>query len=368
MRSFPGRRGRPPSSGPAAAPSPGRSAGEAERAVDPLAAPALLAAHAALRAARELDYAVDPPGIPGPAAVEHLRRTILEGGEPLRRAALDALVGADDERRLLAGLVLQTAELTAAEIAWLRDNGNEVARLWFALSQYGSVELPAPRDVSTEADQDAARDLLNQCAPEFKAEFSRSNEELDGNEDGFVEAYLNTFVPNLERPGDHVNDLKARRADLDGDGIDDWLVLGSLQDGWFGTNFALVADGETRRALLIRELPGAFWSGRIAAYDALGGSHLEPFVHGAVLGGTVYGIALHLDPHTGGVRSWEGRSVPLLQLGEGEPIWIVKGEAYNYANSGTASLLTSTYGGEWVLSRTDAPSARVTLHTGRSPW
>ena len=341
---------------------------EVEPPSDPLASRELLEAHAALRAARELDYAVDPPGIPGPAAVEHLRRTILDGGEPLRRAALEALVGADDERRLLAGLVLQTAELTPQELAWLRDHGDEVARLWYALSLHGPEEPPAPRDASTAGNLAEACELLNECAGDLKSRFLLSDEELETWNEEYLEAYHRVLVPNLEEPGSHVDEMTARRADLDGDGVDDWLILGVLDDGWGAARFALVADGATRRALVVRELDHGFRRGSIAAHDATGAGELHVLVEGSIVAGWSWQEVLHLSPP--GVRNVYKRDTAafVLQLGEGDPIWVVDGDAYNPANSGKSDYLSSAYGGEWRLTRLDDPSVQLTLHTGRSPW
>lgn len=347
---------------------PRASAPEVERSIDPLAAPALLAAHAALRAARELGDGVEPSEPPGPAACEHMRETILAGGEPLRRAALDALVGADDERRLLAGLVLQTAELTPQELAWLRDHGDEVARLWYALSLHGPEEPPAPRDASTPGDLAEACELLNECTGDLKSRFLLSDEELETWNEEYLEAYHRVLVPNLEEPGSHVDELTARRADLDGDGVDDWLILGALDDGWGAARFALVADGATRRALVVRELDHDFRRGSIAAHDATGAGELHVLVEGSIVAGWSWREVLHLSPP--GVRNVYKRDTAafVLQLGEGDPIWVVDGDAYNPANSGKSAYLSSAYGGEWRLTRLDDPSVQLTLHTGRSPW
>ena len=311
--------------------------------------PKLVAAVAGLRDARKLDPWLEAP--PGLVTPKRLRALIEAGGDDLNQAALAALTDSDPERLIRAGLVLQT--LPQEDETYERLAKSENLQEWaLAVLAAGNHHLrEQPEDQTKPIGEEEALEALGRASHALRDLLSHEEQELEGYKEEYVHAVRTVLHPNLEDPLPHVTELQGCRVDLSGDGLGEWCLLGTFDDGWNGVQFLIVLDGESGTYLRGIRFDQRATSQEMQGFDVDGDGRSELLVTGRWISklSIIWLLDLDWEPE----RTWLDRIAIAIQHPLSRHVWFATGGPWNASNHGTAFYLQPAYGGHFTLERVD---------------
>jgi hypothetical protein len=319
----------------------------------------------------EASWPLDGPH-PGPAAVNAVNAVeaaIRAGGSALKEAAMGALNDADEERRLSAHLALQTLGVSDAELQRLARSPDQAIRMWAVLATDGFPHARRPADGSSEASPEEGRALIARHAEVVRRLFEEDEQSLAACSVEYQEEYNGRIVKMLKRPAEHVDPLYTRRADVTGDGADDWVCSGIFQTGFHDSVFLLVIDGQSGEVLVETRIDSSSYLSAPTCIDVTGDGRPEILVDGYV-GNPGQQVVHVFGAHVSDPVEFAGRFVALIEDPVGDAIWFVATSPFN-AVGGTSSMLSSSYGAEHRVTRLGdglRVASALTLYTDVTAW